>query len=102
VDWTLPAAYIHNRVRGLYPWPHAYSYLDGDRVIILKTRIGSTPTTEPPGTVVDASNDKLHVATGHSGVIAIEDLQLEGRRAIRAREFLAGHPIRPGARFGSQ
>src|SRR5688572_20012748 len=31
VDWTLPAAQIHDRVRGLYPWPHAYSYLDGAR-----------------------------------------------------------------------
>ena len=31
VDWTLPAAFIHNRVRGLYPWPHAYTYLDGHR-----------------------------------------------------------------------
>jgi methionyl-tRNA formyltransferase len=102
VDWTLPAVYIHNRVRGLYPWPHAYTYLDGDRVIILRTSVGSTPTTEPAGTVVDASNDRLHVATGHSGLIVIEDLQPEGRRAMRAREFMAGHPIRPGARFSNR
>jgi methionyl-tRNA formyltransferase len=102
VDWTLPAVYIHNRVRGLYPWPHAYTYLDGSRVILLRTRVDSSSTTESPGTVVDASNERLHVATGHSGVIAIEDLQLEGRRAMNTREFLAGHPIHPGARFGSQ
>jgi methionyl-tRNA formyltransferase len=102
VDWTLPAVYIHNRVRGLYPWPHAHTYLDGGRVIILRTRVGATPSTEPPGTVVDVSNDRLHVATGHSGLIAIEDLQPEGRRAMRTREFLAGHPIRPGARFGNR
>ena len=39
IDWTLPARAIHNRVRGLYPWPHAYTYLDGARVILLKTRV---------------------------------------------------------------
>ena len=39
IDWTLPARRIHDRVRGLYPWPHAYSFLDGERVILLKTAV---------------------------------------------------------------
>ena len=37
VDWTRPAIDIHNRVRGLYPWPHAFTYLDGERLILLRT-----------------------------------------------------------------
>jgi methionyl-tRNA formyltransferase len=102
VDWTLPSVYIHNRVRGLYPWPHAYTYLDGERLIILRTRVESTPTTDPPGTIVDVSHDGLLVATGHAGLVAIDELQPEGRRAMRTREFLAGHPIRPGTRFGNR
>lgn len=99
IDWSLPASYIHNRVRGLYPWPHAYTYLDGERLILLKTRIDSEPADAPPGTIVDTSREAIHVATGHGERIAIEQLQPEGRRPMATREFLAGHRVQPGARF---
>jgi methionyl-tRNA formyltransferase len=99
IDWSLPAAVIHNRVRGLYPWPHAYSYLGGDRIILLKTHLGAGPTSAAPGTVIDVSRDAIHVATGHGGVIAIDELQTEGKRPLRTREFLAGRPLQPGVRF---
>lgn len=97
IDWTLPAVYIHNRVRGLYPWPHAYTYLDGVRLIVLKTRIEETPTGARPGTVVEVSRDAIHVATGHEGRLAIEQLQREGGRPMEARDFLSGHSVAPGA-----
>jgi methionyl-tRNA formyltransferase len=99
VDWSLPAAYIHNRVRGLYPWPHAYSYLDGARLVLRATSVAGIPTDAAPGTVVNASRDGLEVATGHGGRLTILEVQPEGRRAMTAREFLAGHPVPPGARF---
>lgn len=102
IDWSLPASYIHNRVRGLYPWPHAYTYLDGTRLIVLKTRVAEAPTDAPPGTIVTASHDDLHVATGHEGRIAIDRIQLEGGRPLGVREFLAGHRVAPGARLGSK
>ena len=99
IDWTLPALYIHNRVRGLYPWPHAYTYLDGIRLIVLKTRVEDAPTRARPGTVVDLSRDAIHVATGHEGRIAIGRLQLEGGRPLETRDFLAGHRVAPGMHF---
>ncbi len=99
VDWSLPASYIHNRVRGLYPWPHAYSYLDGSRLILLKTHLETETTDAPPGTIVDVSGGSISVATGHGERIAIDRLQPEGRRPMEAREFLAGHRVQPGARF---
>ena len=101
VDWTLPAARLHNRVRGLYPWPHAYSYLDGSRVILLKTRVAGGPAAGVPGEVVDVSRDAISVATGN-GVLAIEELQPEGKRPMQTRDFLAGRPVQPGARFSSR
>lgn len=102
VDWALPAAYIHNRVRGLYPWPHAYSYLNGERVILLATEVESSDgdTGAAPGTVVGVSRDAIRVATGHGGTLAIRQLQPEGRRAMPVKDFLAGRPVAPGARFG--
>jgi methionyl-tRNA formyltransferase len=101
LDWSLPAAYIHNRVRGLHPWPHASTHLDGARIILLKTRVEPGATDAPPGTILDVSADAIHVATGHGERIAIEQLQPEGRRPMSAREFAAGRHLKPGLRFTS-
>lgn len=100
IDWSLTAPDIHNRVRGLYPWPHAYTYLGPARLIVLKTRVAHDATAMPPGTIVDISRDHLHVATGHQGRVAIEQLQREGGRPLGVREFLAGHDIAIGTRLG--
>jgi methionyl-tRNA formyltransferase len=102
VDWTLPAVAIHNRVRGLYPWPHAFTYLDGERLILMRTHVVNETTEAAPGTVVDVAGGLLHVATGSSGRLAIDEIQPEGRRAMKTRDYLAGHPIQPGARFGGR
>ena len=99
VDWTLSAPAIHNRVRGLYPWPHAYTYLDDGRIILLKTHPLDEQTGAAPGEIVAVTRDAIHVATGRGGVIAIDELQVEGKRPLRTREFLAGRPLQPGARF---
>ena len=102
IDWTLPAAAIHNRVRGLYPWPHAYTYLDGARLIVLKTQVEPLPASAPPGEVVGVTRDAIQVATGQQGRIAILQLQPEGRRPMATRDFLAGRAIRTGAILGSR
>lgn len=101
IDWTLPAASIHNRVRGLYPWPHAYTYLEGTRIIVLKTRVESGAADAPPGTISDVTRDAIHVAGAQGGRLAIERVQLEGGRPLTVREFLAGHPVRVGAAFSN-
>jgi len=101
IDWTLPASSVHNRVRGLYPWPHAYTFLGGTRIIVLTTHVQDARTDVSPGTVVDVTRDSMHVATGHHGRVAIEQVQLEGGRPLTVREFLAGHPVRMGAAFSN-
>jgi len=98
IDWTLPAASVHNRVRGLYPWPHAFTYLDGARLIVLKTRVDSTPATEPPGMIAAVSRDEIAVSTGE-GRLALVDVQPEGRRPMSVRDFLAGRPLSAGLRL---
>ena len=101
IDWTLPASDVHNRVRGLYPWPHAYTYLAGTRIIVLETRVEDATAEAPPGTVVDVTRDAIHVATGRHGRVAIARVQLQGGRPLTVREFLAGHPVRAGAAFSN-
>jgi methionyl-tRNA formyltransferase len=102
IDWSLPAVFIHNRVRGLYPWPHAYTYLNGSRFILLTTHVEPGETTAAPGTIVDVSHDAIHVATGHQGRIAIDEIQPEGRRPMAVRDFLAGHRVERGADFSGR
>ena len=100
VDWSRTAAEIHNQIRGLHPWPHAYSDLQGERIILLRSEPErDLPSIRAePGTVIDAHTDQFRVQTGH-GVLRLLMLQREGRRPLSAREFLAGRRIEPGARF---
>ena len=105
ISWEASACAIHNQVRGLYPWPHAFTSLDGARVIVLRTSVGSHGITPPPdarsGQVVAVSREAIVVATGDGRPLALLQLQAEGRRAVNAREFAAGTRLQPGARFGT-
>jgi methionyl-tRNA formyltransferase len=100
IDWSRTSPAIHNQVRGLHPWPHAYAFLDGRRLIIRKSALGdqSDVPVAAPGTVVAAHGDDFLIATG-GGLISIKELQAEGKRPMTPREFLAGHRLHPGARF---
>jgi methionyl-tRNA formyltransferase len=101
VDWDRPAAAIHNQIRGLHPWPHAYSHVDGQRLILLRSTWSTESAHAEPGTIVVAQGDELRVATG-AGTLLITEIQAEGRRPSRTQEFLAGHRLVPGARFLSR
>jgi methionyl-tRNA formyltransferase len=100
IDWSRSARHIHNQIRGLHPWPHAYSDLLGERIILLRSEVErELPAAQaPPGTVLDADPNRFTVQTG-DGVLRLLTLQREGRRPLTAREFLAGRRIEPGARF---
>lgn len=98
VDWTRSAVSIHDQIRGLYPWPHAFSFVDGKRLILLRSSVLAETATALPGTIVMAHGDDLRVATG-DGILCLTEVQAEGRRPGRTREFLAGHRLTAGARF---
>ena len=100
VDWSRPALEIHNLVRGLHPWPHAYTFHEARRLILHRSVANMVDGNAPPGTIVAASGDALHVATTE-GTLAITQLQSEGKRVMSAREFLAGSSLHVGHRFMS-
>lgn len=115
IDWNWPAARVHNLIRGLHPWPHAFSFVQGKRVILRRSAIESPtgPGLRPddvervlsdppnlPGTIVEADGDRLIVAAG-DGRLRIVEIQAEGKRPMSAREFLAGHRLTAGERFTS-
>jgi methionyl-tRNA formyltransferase len=99
IDWSQPARAIHNLIRGLYPWPHAHTFLHARRLILLRSNVSDGGGAgAAPGTVLSAHGDELRVASGH-GVVSILELQVEGKRPMGARDFLAGHRVAPGERF---
>ncbi len=104
--WDRPAQAIHDQVRALSPWPHAYTFLDGARYVIHATRphasldsVEPATTADGPGTILVAKKDQLLVRAGEGTVLEILQLQEEGRRVLPTRDFLAGHPLPTGVRF---
>jgi len=98
LDWNAPATHVHNLVRGLHPWPHASSFLNGRRLILLRSSPSDEAAGAAPGTILEATAGDFVVAAG-AGRVHLVEVQLEGKRPMTAREFLAGHRVSPGDRF---
>ena len=83
------------------PWPLASTSLDGARLLVVATEAGAdaAPAGALPGTVLAAHGDRFVVAAGH-GTLQLLTVKPEGKRAMAAREFLAGHPVPPGTVLG--
>ena len=101
LDFSLPAVTIHNRIRGLRPWPTAYTHFKGKRLVIHQSRLSDREVTAtPPGTCLAAGASGITVACGDAHAIDILQLQPEGRRSMSVRDYLAGHGVLAGQRFG--
>lgn len=97
IDWNRSPAEIRNLVRGVTPWPGAWSRLNG---LLLKLfRVRTAEGSGEPGVVLAAGREGIEVACGGGSVI-IEELQLEGKKRLAARDFLAGYTLTPGLRLG--
>jgi methionyl-tRNA formyltransferase len=101
IDWAWSARRIHNLIRGLHPWPHAFTFLGGDRFILRRSTTSSESPAAPPGTILESAGDRLRVVAG-DGVLNIVEIQAEGKRPMAVREFLAGHRIAQGDAFKSR
>ena len=100
IDWTLPAAVLANRVRGLSPWPGAYTAVaGGDRWTIWRALTLPGPVTQLPGVIVAITREAIHVATGE-GILAVMELQPANSRRMATSQYLAGHSIAVGLQLG--
>jgi methionyl-tRNA formyltransferase len=101
IDWTQPARVIWNRVRGLMPWPGAFSYLPGQPQPHL-LKIWQAEVVERSGSageILQADKTGIVIGCGRDALRVIA-LQREGGRRLPAQEFLAGHPLLPGQKLG--
>lgn len=107
VEWSRKAEDIRNRVRGLNPWPGAYSYLESDdgqvRVELLRVETAEPDGDgEPPGTVLRADDEAGIVVQAGEGAVRLAELKPAGGRAMSDVDFLHGHSVQPGDRFVSE
>ena len=94
IDWSRSAQEIHNHVRGLDPWPGAYTTINGELLKLAETRPEAAEGL--PGNVIAADKNGVCVACG-SGSLRIQQLQLAGRKRLAAADFLRGCPLEAGA-----
>jgi len=97
IKWSEPAAVIHNKVRGLLPWPGAYTVYEGKVLKILKTELVNGVFQDlAPGTVAAASAAGGIIVNTGSGAISIRYLQIEGKKEVDSGSFILGHRITKG------
>lgn len=90
IDWNQSAKDIYNQVRGLNPWPVAYTTLKQEAVKIWWGQPSQQSYTQPAGTVVELQVDRLVVQTGLEQAFEITELQPAGKKKMSAEEFLRG------------
>jgi methionyl-tRNA formyltransferase len=101
LDFARPATEVHNRVRGLRPWPGAFTFLEGHRLGIARTRLSQRSADQlQPGTFLDTAADAMAIACGDGRAVDVLEVQPEGRRVMTAREYVAGHGRPAGRRVG--
>lgn len=96
IRWQDPAEKIDRFVRGIHPWPGAFTDIDSKRHKIFRVSPISCQTNAPPGTLIKADRNSLVVQAGENAVSIIEIQGPSGKR-LPITEFLKGHPISPGA-----
>ncbi|MFY9688949.1 MAG: methionyl-tRNA formyltransferase [Candidatus Acidiferrales bacterium] len=100
IDWSLDAQTIYNRMRGLHPWPGAFTLFRGKSCHIWGKPLRPVAAGGPPGIMLPTQEDGLLVICGGSTVLRVEALQLEGRKRVTDAEFMNGARLVPGERFG--
>ena len=96
IDWTMDAVSIERLVRGLNPWPSAFTRWNGKMLKIWEAKVLPDPETKAPcGSVIRASDEGLKIQTGN-GVLCVTSLQLEGKKRMDTAAFLRGYQVESG------
>jgi methionyl-tRNA formyltransferase len=95
IDWTRSAAELVNFIRGVTPWPGAYTFCDDMRLKILKAGYMDTEVQDTPGTVLSSFPDELRIATGN-GALLVQEIQGASGKCLCTKDFLCGCAIEPG------
>ncbi len=95
IDWSRPAEEIERLIRGLNPWPSAYTRIGDKTLKIWKAKIVSEEQKAEPGCIVAVNKDSIEVQTG-TGILALLEVQLEGKKRMDTGAFLRGYEVVQG------
>ncbi|RYL95385.1 methionyl-tRNA formyltransferase [Sporolactobacillus sp. THM7-4] len=103
IDWSKPASEVRNLIRGLNPFPGAYTTLNGKVFKIFGAELVNTSSEKAvPGAVLKADPDGFLVAAGSGTVLSITECQPSGKKRMRAADFLRGTILDPGTVLGAR
>ncbi|MBQ1802144.1 MAG: methionyl-tRNA formyltransferase [Lachnobacterium sp.] len=95
IDWSKSAVEIERLIRGLNPWPSAYTLLDQKTFKIWKAQVEESVNEYEPGCIVEVTKDTIKVQTG-DGVLALQEVQLQGKKRMDTASFLRGYDVKEG------
>ena len=99
INWNKPAESIECFIRGVTPWPGAYTFLGDKRLKIFRSQPVETEIAEPPGSILKGFPDELRIATAQ-GALSIKEIQGASGKRLSVSDFLRGHQITPGEILG--
>src|SRR5215470_5841459 len=104
IDWSMPAKRISDRVRGFQPWPGSYTVFRGARLIlwhaypvVIASSAASASSQKTPGTISGFDKSAIVVSCASDSLLRIDELQIEGKRRVTARDFANGARLAPGS-----
>lgn len=100
LDFTKSAEELERLVRGLNPWPSAYTFLNGKTLKVWKSRVSEESSSFEPGTVISADKTGIYVACGKN-ILVLTEIQLEGKKRMDTDAFLRGYPVLAGTKFSN-
>lgn len=100
IDWARPAIDLERQVRALNPWPRAFTFARGKRLVVTQARAIEESVSGPPGTLAKGSSNASLVATGE-GTLRLDRVQPEGGREITGQQFLGNNRDLVGERLGA-
>lgn len=95
INWNLSSHEIKNMIRGLNPWPIAYTQYDKQNMKIFKAMVLNEECNHEPGYVIDVSKDGIKVACG-KGILLIQEVQFPGGKSMKVGEYIKGHELKNG------
>ena len=99
IDWSKSATDIHNLIRGVNPWPSAYTTYDKQTMKIWKTKVLDKWSEKTPGTILSVDKNGIEVSTGDK-VLQISEIQMSGKKRMIVSEYIKGNDISTGIVLG--
>lgn len=99
IDWKWPSLEIYNLIRGVNPWPGAYTYMEDKLFKIWSAKIEKKKYSDRPGVISEVSKESMTVSAGE-GSLSLLEVQIEDRKRMSIKDFLHGHPVEKGAVLG--